>query len=174
MELRVFVQPSFAQDEVFHAAKESAVALRAHLERDEVVSLIHAANQPGMSSAAVQEVLLEKATELGFSSEKQGLFKEYSTSGLRPDYYKTLGEGSGILLEVERGKTTINNMDLLDLWKCHICTDADVLFLFVPLELRQNPEMSPRREFATVSSRLESFFEPGNETNVKALFLFGY
>jgi hypothetical protein len=65
-------------------------------------------------------------------------------------------------------------MDLLDLWKCHICADANVLFLFVPAELRQNPEMAPRREFATVSSRLESFFEPGNETNVEALFLFGY
>ena len=86
---------------------------------------------------------------------------------------KRSGDG-GILLEVERGKTTINNMDLLDLWKCHICREANVLFLFVPSELRQNESMSPRREFATVSSRLESFFEPGNETNVEALFLFGY
>jgi hypothetical protein len=85
----------------------------------------------------VQEVLLEKAAELGFTSEKQGLFEEYATSGLRPDYYKPFGDRSGILLEVERGKTTINNMDLLDLWKCHICPEADVLFLFVPIELRQ-------------------------------------
>ena len=43
---------------------------------------------------------------------------------------------TGIILEVERGKTTINNMDLLDFWKCHICAHADYLFLMVPTELR--------------------------------------
>ena len=44
---------------------------------------------------------------------------------------------SGILLEVERGKTTINNMDFLDFWKCHLCEHAHYLFLLVPQELRQ-------------------------------------
>ena len=54
-----------------------------------------------------------------------------------------IGE-SGIILEVERGKTTINNMDLLDFWKCHICSYAHGLYLLVPTELRQNPTMSAR------------------------------
>ena len=53
---------------------------------------------------------------------------------LRPDYYRPL-ETSGILLEVERGKTTTNNMDLLDFWKCHLCRHADYLFLMVPQAL---------------------------------------
>ena len=44
--------------------------------------------------------------------EKKGLFKNYN-SQLRPDYYKKLKK-SGIILEVERGKTLKNNMDLLD------------------------------------------------------------
>jgi hypothetical protein len=82
--------------------------------------------------------------------------------------------GTGSLLEVERGKTTINNMDLLDFWKCHICAHADYLILLVPRELRQNPTMAPRREFATVSKRLATFFEQGNYTNVRGLCLFGY
>ena len=32
-------------------------------------------------------------------------------------------------MEVEREKTTINNMDLLDVWKCHICEKCK-LFIF--------------------------------------------
>ena len=35
-------------------------------------------------------------------------------------------------MEVERGKTVLNNMDLLDVWKCHICESANYLFLIVP------------------------------------------
>ena len=34
--------------------------------------------------------------------------------------------------------------------------------------------MSPRREFVTVAKRLESFFVPGNYTNVHGLVLMGY
>ena len=61
-------------------------------------------------------------------------------------------------MEVERGKTTINNMDFLDFWKCHLCEHANYLFLMVPQELRQNPTMSPRREYNTVVKRMASFF----------------
>lgn len=120
----------------------------------------------------MQAVLLERATELGFKGESKGLFSSYQ-SALRPDYYLLIGS-TGIILEVERGKTTINNMDLLDFWKCHICEHADYLFLMVPAGLRQNPTMSPRREFATVARRIETFFRPGNETNVRGTVLIGY
>jgi hypothetical protein len=34
--------------------------------------------------------------------------------------------------------------------------------------------MTPRREFNTVAKRLESFFHPGNYTNVIGLILLGY
>jgi hypothetical protein len=44
----------------------------------------------------------------------------------------------------------------------------------VPTELRQNPSMAPRREYATVVKRLSSFFIPTNYTNVRGLFIFGY
>ncbi len=45
----------------------------------------------------------------------------------------------------------------------------------VPLELRQNETTgAPRREFATVTKCLSTFFEPSNYTNARALCLFGY
>jgi hypothetical protein len=78
------------------------------------------------------------------------------------------------MTRIERGKTTINNMDLLDFWKCRLCQAADYLFLMVPQELRQNPTIAPRKEYAFVVKRLASFFEPGNYTNVHGLFVFGY
>jgi hypothetical protein len=144
-----------------------------HLSTPAVAAQIVQANQPGQSSADIQRVFLDHAHQLGFRDESKGLFAEYASSALRPDYFMPLGE-SGIILEVERGKTTINNMDLLDFWKCHICSHAHWLFLLVPTELRQNPTMSARNEFATVSKRLSTFFEPRNYTNVRGLFLFGY
>lgn len=143
-----------------------------HLESDLAALKLAEANRPGNSSALVQGVFAAEAEELGFRSEAKGLFASYQ-SALRPDYFLPVGD-SGIILEVERGKTTINNMDLLDFWKCHICDHASYLFLMVPSELRQNPTMSPRREFATVSRRLATFFLPGNETNVRGAVLLGY
>jgi len=130
------------------------------------------ANCPGTSSAQVQAAFRVAATTLGFHSEKTGLFAE-SIPGLRPDYFMAVGK-TGILLEVERGKTTTNNMDLLDFWKCHLCVGAHYLFLLVPRELRNNPNMSPKKEFTYVKRRLASFFKPENYTNVRGLVLFGY
>jgi len=93
--------------------------------------------------------------------------------GLRPDYYLRLDD-DGVILEVERGKTTINNMDLLDFWKCHLCPQANYLFLLVPTALRQNATMTPRNEYSTVERRLSRFFVSDNHTNVRGLCLFGY
>lgn len=145
-----------------------------HLSTNDVLGKIEAANQPGNSSAKVQDCFIDYAESLGFHSEKKGLFKNATNQLLRPDYFLNLQNGKGIILEVERGKVTINNMDLLDMWKCHLCEHADVLFLMVPNKLRQNPKMSPRKEFNTVSNRLGSFFEKDNYTNVKILHVFGY
>jgi hypothetical protein len=146
--------------------------LLAHLNTPEALDLMLAANLPGMSSAQVQATFLPFATELGFTSEAKGLFLEYENK-LRPDYFRPVGE-SGILLEVERGKTTTNNMDLLDFWKCHLCRHADYLFLMVPQALKHNPDMTPKREYNSVVKRLKTFFMPGNITNVREVHIFGY
>lgn len=147
--------------------------LLAHLNGPDAQAAIAAANVPGASSSLVQDTFLPYATELGFRSEARGLFVDYATKFLRPDYYLPLGR-TGILLEVERGKTTINNMDLLDLWKCHICPVADYLFLMVPQLLVQSDRRAPTRPYAAVANRMGSFFVPGNYTNVRAVDVFGY
>jgi hypothetical protein len=102
---------AFAQTQVIgtpehDAAIKIADSLYTHLATVEPTALIVAANQPGRSSADIQAVFLQYALDLGFTSEAKGLFADYLSSALRPDYYLQLGD-TGILLEVERGKTTI-------------------------------------------------------------------
>jgi hypothetical protein len=117
------------------------------INKKQVIEEIDKANQPGNSSTMIQNVLKPFIENLGFQSEVKGLFQNAKNQLLRPDYFKILEHGNGIIIEVERGKVTINNMDLLDFWKCHLCQFADVLFLIVPRELRQNSTMTPRKEF---------------------------
>ena len=171
--IEYFVQNGVTNTTEWNEVRSMADQLWAHLNEPTVKKTLDSANQPGRSSAEVQSVFLELASVLGFQSEAKGLFSGYASSALRPDYYRQLGN-TGVLLEVERGKTTINNMDLLDFWKCHICEHASYLFLMVPLALRQNAVMAPRHEFAAVRKRLGSFFEPQNYTRVLGLVLFGY
>lgn len=169
---------TFAQDDVVQSAEYEQVMsisdlLLKHLNTPDALTLMAAANSPGMSSAGVQGAFEPFATQLGFTSEAKGLFEGYENRALRPDYFLPVGP-TGILMEVERGKTTTNNMDLLDLWKCHLCLHAHYLFLMVPQALRHNPTMTPKKEYAAVVRRMGSFFTPGNYTNVRGLHVFGY
>jgi hypothetical protein len=170
--LNEYVQAPLEASDEWHRVSRLAEDLRSHLSTDDALARISEANQPGQSSAVVQATFGEFVRDMGFESEKVGLFGA-DEFALRPDYFLKLGT-SGILLEVERGKTTINNMDLLDFWKCHLCRHAPYLFLLVPVALRQNATMSPRNEFAAVSRRLQRFFVADNYTNVRGLCLFGY
>jgi len=146
-----------------------------YLSGKEIMDLISIANQPGKKSTEIQDVLLEKTKELGFVDESKGLFAEYKSNRLRPDYFKKLENNTGILIEVERGKTNQNNMDLLDFWKCHICKHAHYLFLLVPNELKQNESGKiVGRPFITVISHMETLFHPSNYTNVRGVVVIGY
>jgi len=73
-------------------------------------------NVPGMLSLRGTNVADTIGAELASCGYRVGYV-------LRPDYFLKLDD-TGILLEVERGKTTINNMDLLDFWKCHLCRNT--------------------------------------------------
>jgi len=168
----IYQQDEYAENHESRAVRDISDKLLAHLNTGDALELMLAANLPGTSSAEVQATFLPFATELGFTSEAKGLFLEYENK-LRPDYFRPIG-GLGILLEVERGKTTTNNMDLLDFWKCHLCKRADYLFLMVPQALKHNDTMTPKREYNSVVKRLETFFVPGNSTNVRAVHIFGY
>ncbi len=138
-----------------------------HLNKKETIKELENINVLGNKSQQIQGVFLDYLLSLGFQSEKQGLFKDYN-SQLRPDYFKKLKK-SGIILEVERGKTIRNNMDLLDVWKCHICKEANHLFLVIPKEISHTPNC-----FKYSSKRLSSFFQKDNYINIDSLNIFGY
>ena len=154
VEVKKYVQEEYCQSSEWVNVSSIADQLWRYLNTESVLRRIDSANQPNKSSAEVQETILEFARRLGFESNKEGLFSEEELA-LRPDYYLEL-DGDGIIIEVERGKTTINNMDLLDFWKYHLCSQANFLFLLVPRRLRQNPQMTPRPEFETVDRRAVS------------------
>ncbi len=139
----------------------------------EVIDGIQEVHKFGASSAKVQAVLLPHLEALGFTSERKGLFKELNVSGIRPDYYKPLPDG-GILFEVERGKTIANNMDLLDVWKTHICQEAKHLFLLVP-NIRITEKRKEQKIFVSVEKRVGTFFlEQTQPIDVDSVHLFGY
>ena len=127
----------------------------------------------GASSHTIQKAILPQMLELGFTSEKKQLFSDYKVGGLRPDYYKPLATG-GILFEVERGKTIANNMDLLDIWKTHICKEANHLFLLVP-NIRVSKNLNEATIFPSVKNRIETFFSENiSAIDVDSVHLFGY
>jgi hypothetical protein len=127
----------------------------------------------GASSHTVQKSILRQMESLGFVSEKKGLFASYKVSGIRPDYFKPL-PGGGILFEVERGKTIANNMDLLDVWKTHLCLEAKHLFLMVP-NIRVTEKGGSQKIFKTVENRIETFFlNESTPIDVNSVHLFGY
>ena len=117
----------------------------------------------------INEIFQNFYQKLGFSSEKEKLFEKYESKKLRPDFYKKVGK-TGILMEVEKGKTVTNNMDLLDLWKCHICSEANHLFLIIPIR----DEAKGLNIFDTVCKRMSSFFVKENYLNINSLVIFGY
>lgn len=170
---QTFVRDDYADSDEYAVVVDISDRLLNHLNEPAALALMFDANQPGFSSGRVQESFAPFAADLGFVSEAKGLFANYDNKAVRPDYYRAM-DGTGILMEVERGKTTINNMDFLDFWKCHLCEHADYLFLMVPQALIQNTTMKPRREYNAVVKRMGSFFTPGNFTNVRGLHVFGY
>lgn len=169
----IYVQDAHVGTDEYLLVSDVSDQLLQHLNSPEARELLQAANKPRMSSAAVQATFSRFSAGLGFVDEAKGLFAEYPNKSLRPDFFLNFGD-TGILMEVERGKTTINNMDLLDMWKCHLCLHADYLFLMVPQALVQNSAGKIKREYDYVVKRLESFFMPGGLTNVRAVHIFGY
>ena len=138
----------------------------------EISKKIKDTHKVNAKSHEIQEIILPKCNELGLSSEKKGLFSDYATAQLRPDYYLAINE-TGLIMEVERGKTVANNMDLLDIWKCHICTKADYLLLVIPV-IRQTNSGGKLKIYEHVLNRLSPFFIEANYVNVKACFIIGY
>ena len=171
VEMVNFIQKQWASSSEYSKVEEVLHKLLTHLNKPDVLAKIELANQPTKSSREVQDAFLDEALELGFKDESKVLFANYHNKALRPVYYLAI-EITGIILEVERGKTTTNNMDFLDFWKCHICEHAHYLFLMVPKAVMHGNTI--KKEFNSVQNRLGSFFVEGNYTNVRRLSIFGY
>jgi hypothetical protein len=173
VQVRAFERPNLKKSSNLEAVRDLASDVVTLFSIPEVIDGISKAHVFGASSAKVQEVILKKMVGLGFQSERKGLFKDLSVSGLRPDYFKPL-DGGGILFEVERGKTIANNMDLLDVWKTHICPDAKHLFLMVP-QIRVTGTHQEQKIFQSVEKRIGTFFvEQAHDIDVESVHLFGY
>jgi len=169
---QVFQKQSMNLHNEFVEASSLAWQLKDYLNSEAVRTEINQCHRLNATSQQIQAIIHKEVESLGFQSEKRGLFLDYKVAALRPDFYRPLGK-SGIILEVERGKTLTNNMDLLDLWKCHVCAHADFLYLIVPVE-RRSENGTVIRAFDGVLRRLSTFFEPRNYVNVEAAFIFGY
>jgi len=168
-----FVQKEIKNTNIYIEVNKTADLLFQYIKKPNITKSINKLNSPGNSSQKIQDIFIDFVeNKLKFTSEKKGLFNDYANPGLRPDYYKCI-QNDGIIIEVERGKTLMNNMDLLDFWKCHICRNSNHLFLMVPTTLVQNSNSSIKC-YNKVIKRLSPFFEEDNYTNVHSLTIFGY
>ena len=173
VQVRVFERPGLKDSANLIAVRRLANQVFGLFSIPEIIQGISQAHVFGASSANVQAVIQEKMADIGFQSERKGLFKDMTVAGIRPDYYKQL-DGGGILFEVERGKTIANNMDLLDVWKTHICPEAKHLFLMVP-KIRVTGTHQEQKIFQAVEKRIGTFFdEQAHNIDVETVHLFGY
>jgi hypothetical protein len=87
VELATCVQDDFRQSGEYREVERITKSLHDRLCQPARTAELEAANQPGNSSQLVQVVFTAIAMDLGFTSEKRGLFATYLTSGLRPDFF---------------------------------------------------------------------------------------
>lgn len=124
----------------------------------------------GVSSSSMQALVHESIWNLGFASEQHN---RVGLAGFKPDF---IDQDSRVIIEVERGKTIDNNMDMLDMWKCHVHPTATHLILVVPVWYQTGTDqiVVKAATFSKVCARIGLFFETGNETNVRAAAIIGY
>jgi hypothetical protein len=170
------VKASLSPEQTAELAVVDSLAqkLLAHIDATTVeIATLHV---HGAKSRSIQDhfaTLLRE--ELGFGEEVVLTPQTGLVTHARPDFFFEIGDGRGIIAEVERGGTITNNHDLKDLWKVHVAPDAQHLFLIVP---RNNwkADGSPReRPFQVVSRRLGAFFgDPRREIDVLSVHVFAY
>ena len=120
----------------------------------------------------VSKILL---AEMNFDEEVVLRPEDEFVTRARPDFYFDLGDGRGILAEVERGGTTTNNHDLKDLWKTHIAPNAQHLFLIVPNSNWKRDGKGREKPYPIVARRLGAFFgNPRREIDVLSVHVYGY
>lgn len=128
----------------------------------------------GASSSRFQALIEPVLVGLGYQPE---VATSVADTAYKPDFVFST-DSCSVMVEVERGKTLDNNMDMLDMWKCHIHPTARHLILLVPIwyEKDGNGDRPGSRTatYARVCRRMAPFFQPGCFTNVWSLNLLGY
>lgn len=126
------------------------------------------ATSHGANSSQVEGLVSSSLVAQGFQRQvpaRVGLAEFRADFGL-------ISDNDGILVEIERGRTLDNNMDMIDFWKCHIHPTAHHLVLVVPIWYRTNRGVT--QSFSRVCKRLHPMSEQGFETNVWSLCIVGY
>lgn len=176
IEYAVLRQPvgDLAAEDEYERVDMLARSLMTHLNAQS--ELLDTLNRHGAASKSIQERvgrLLEG--ELGFRSEVVVSADEGILTRARADFYFALDDTSGVIAEVERGGTTANNHDLKDLWKAHLATNAQHLFLIVPRELVNEAGHVREKPFPKVVRRMRAFFvDERRFVDVKSVHVFGY
>jgi hypothetical protein len=165
-------------DEVDRAelARVEALARTLRERLDTAEADIDKAHVHGAQSSAIQALVSRILTlELDFAEEVVVTPQDGFVSRPRPDFYFPLGDGRGVIAEVERGGTVTNNHDLKDLWKAHLAADVQHLFLVVPVSNWSGQGAARERPFMRVCNRMAAFFgEPRREVDVVSCHIFGY
>lgn len=169
----VRARPSPRELEEISIVDEIAHRLGAFLESNaDRISGVHVFRA---QSRAVQDVVGELLKGVGFREEVVLTPQDGFVTRARPDFYHSLGQGRGIIAEVERGGTTTNNHDLKDFWKTHIAWNAHHLFLIVPMANWNEAGRARERPYALVVHRLQAFFgDERREVDVLSAHVFGY
>jgi hypothetical protein len=166
---KVLKRESVEFEESFKTAKKIAEKLRAFLDQKEIYKEIVRKDVPGAHGKAIENIIRPFLSELGFTYQKELYSEEDPECRVRPDF---LLDQEKIMLEVERGKTRMNNADLLDMWKCH-WNPTKYLFLVIP-KMRRSGNGDVKPQFHLTEKILGRFFEKNNYVNVDAVFLFRY
>lgn len=163
-----FQTPKADQSQLASKAKQAASLICKELQTAYGTSAYTEATGHGASSKKIQELITPTLNAKGFKNE---ISDKVGLAGFRADF-QLLSENDGILVEVERGKTLDNNMDMIDFWKCHVHPKAHHLILVVPIWY--TTKRGTTATFPKVCSRMKPMFQPGNYTNVWSLHIVGY
>lgn len=176
VEMRSFVRSTMSAVEREEVERVTVLAeqLRSHMQdREQAINQAHVV---GAQSSAIQAIVSEVLKdELGFGEEVVLTPQDGIVIRARPDFVFSLGQGRGVMAEVERGGTVNNNHDLKDMWKAHIATDIQHLFLIVPNSNWTRLGAPREKPFPRVCNRIGAFF--GNqrrEVDVLTTHVYGY
>ncbi len=176
IQMRSFTRSSLSAVERTEVERVAALAEHLHDELQAREVAFNQAHVVGAQSKVIQDIVAEVLQEeLSFGQEVVLTPQDGLVTRSRPDFVFPLAPGRGVMAEVERGGTVNNNHDLKDMWKAHIATDIQHLFLIVPNSNWKRDGGAREKPYPRVLNRVGAFF--GNErreVDVLSAHVYGY